>query len=212
MTSAQSWDEAGRERDAEVARLASASSWWRGVVTSLGPLAVRRASEGEDGAAVVAPLSLVDPAALRVGDRVWMHRQGTTATLVGVLHATRSSPGWQPIPGATANFVPYGGVAQGAPQYMVLGGVTHIRGRLSPASASVASAITGLGEVGIATLPPGARPVGGFEETNTLCQGSGEAVWLLTVRPSGVVGASRYRWGTPTVNTWLPFHFAFPSQ
>lgn len=91
------------------------------------------------------------------------------------------------------------------PKYSKDGHVVNVCGAVSPASEVAAG-----GTVSIGTLPAGFRPAG---DLNVLCQGSSNAVWLLTINTSGGMSASRYRNGTTnaaiTTSTWLPFNVTF---
>lgn len=93
------------------------------------------------------------------------------------------------------------------PKYSKDGHVVNVCGSVSPASEVAAG-----GTVSIGTLPAGFRPAG---DLNVLCQGSSNAVWLLTINTSGGMSASRYRNGTTdaaiTTSTWLPFNVTFIS-
>lgn len=91
------------------------------------------------------------------------------------------------------------------PKYSKDGHVVNVCGAVSPASEVAAG-----GTVSIGTLPAGFRPA---VDLNVLCQGSSNAVWLLTINTSGGMSASRYRNGTTnaaiTTSTWLPFSVTF---
>ena len=62
----------------------------------------------------------------------------------------------------------------------------------------------------IITLPVGYRPK---SPVYTICQGSGNCIWLLRVNTNGTVDFSRYRNGdtttTAAVGTWLPFQVTY---
>jgi len=62
----------------------------------------------------------------------------------------------------------------------------------------------------IFTLPSGYRP---SENIVTVCQGSGNCVWAMTVASSGACSFSRYRNENGLQNagtsTWLPFNVTF---
>lgn len=102
--------------------------------------------------------------------------------------------------------------AYSTPYYEKRAGLVIVSGAVKPKS-TVASG----GEMVIATLPDGCRPV---QATTTLCQGSNGATWLLEIKTynnqPGTMVASRYRNGSTnaqmTTSTWLPFHVVFPIQ
>lgn len=91
------------------------------------------------------------------------------------------------------------------PEYRKTGKQVEIRGVVKP-TATVTASTTG---VTIFTLPAGYRPT---KDVLEICQGSGRNVWLLTIKPTGVVTISRY--GTtgnidiPT-SAWLCFNKIF---
>lgn len=79
---------AARERD--VRDQAREVGYWLGTVTSLDPLTVER--DGGLGS-IIAPESLTDPAALKVGSRVSMRRIGRRHMIEGAIHAGAGTPG-----------------------------------------------------------------------------------------------------------------------
>lgn len=93
------------------------------------------------------------------------------------------------------------------PRYTKQGYMVTIYGAVKPKSDVSAG-----GTLNIGTMPSGYRPP---QDINVLCQGSGQAVWLLAVRSSGAITASRYRTGNTnqamTTGVWLPFCVTYPT-
>lgn len=92
------------------------------------------------------------------------------------------------------------------PRYRkVLGSMVAVSGAVKPTSQAAAG-----GSVDIGTLPEGFRP---SRYVCFLCQGSGNAVWLLGIEPTGVISCSRYRNGSSNAaigtSAWLTFHCTF---
>lgn len=109
----------------------------------------------------------------------------------------------------TADFKVYSGQAANTPWCRkTSSGLVEVRGAVSPTAAD--NAIGTNTATVICTLPVGFRPAEGFYQ---LCQGSGNALWLLSVAPDGTVGAARHRDvtgpTTPGTSSWLPFHITF---
>lgn len=92
-----------------------------------------------------------------------------------------------------------------APKYAKDGHVVSVYGAVKPSSQVAAD-----GTMTIATLPAGFRP---SQELSILCQGSSNAVWLLSIKSSGVMTASRYRSGETSIamgtSVWLTFSATF---
>ena len=92
------------------------------------------------------------------------------------------------------------------PKYRrIMGTMVAVSGAVKPTSQVAAG-----GSVSIGTLPTGYRP---SRYVCCLCQGSGNATWLLGIGSDGVISCSRYRSGAsdadiPTT-AWLTFHFVF---
>lgn len=92
------------------------------------------------------------------------------------------------------------------PKYKkIMGTLVTITGAVKPKSQVAAG-----GSVDIGTLPANFRP---SRYVCCLCQGTGNAVWLLGIESTGVISCSRYRSGAsdaaiPTT-AWLTFHFVF---
>lgn len=91
------------------------------------------------------------------------------------------------------------------PMYAKQGYMVTVRGAVKPKSDVAAG-----GSLAIGTLPTGYRPP---QEVDVPCQGSGQAVWLLTISTSGAMNASRYRTGNTnqamTTGVWLPFSVTY---
>lgn len=120
--------------------------------------------------------------------------------------------GWI-YPTLSSGFVMYGtSAADNQPKYRKDGRIVEIRGVVAPTSAIAGSTSI----YPIFTLPEGYRPDSPIYAT---CQGSGNCVWLLSVKTNGEVGHSRYRNGdtaaTAAAKTassdgaWLPFHVTY---
>jgi len=92
------------------------------------------------------------------------------------------------------------------PKYRrIVGSMVAVSGAVKPTSQVAAG-----GSVDIGTLPANFRP---SRYVCCLCQGSGNATWLLGIESDGVISCSRYRSGAsdaaiPTT-AWLTFHFVF---
>lgn len=92
------------------------------------------------------------------------------------------------------------------PKYRrIIGSMVAVSGAVKPTSQ-----VTAGGSVNIGTLPANFRP---SRYVCCLCQGSGNATWLLGIESDGVISCSRYRSGAsdaaiPTT-AWLTFHFVF---
>ena len=92
------------------------------------------------------------------------------------------------------------------PKYRKWGNVVNVYGAVSPKSEVAAG-----GSLTIGSLPSGYRPA---IDSVWLCQGSGNAVWTLTIDSDGTMRASRYRNGAsvnaaiPT-NAWLIFNVTY---
>jgi hypothetical protein len=96
--------------------------------------------------------------------------------------------------------------AGGTPRYReVMGSIVVVNGTVTPQSQVEAG-----GSIDIGTLPEGFRPA---RDITMLCQGSGNAVWLLYVGANGVLTCSRYRNGATnaaiSTSAWLTFHCTF---
>lgn len=92
------------------------------------------------------------------------------------------------------------------PKYRrIVGSMVAVSGAVKPTSQVAAG-----DSVNIGTLPSGYRPP---RYVCCLCQGTGNAVWLLGIEPTGVMSCSRYRNGASnaaiTTSNWLTFHFTF---
>lgn len=111
--------------------------------------------------------------------------------------------GWI-YPALSSTFVAYD--ADTKPKYRKVDKTVEVTGAIKPASTITGSTT----KYTIFTLPEGCRP---STTINTLCQGSGTAIWLLEVNTTGVVSFARYRNGSSYVDantsTWLPFHVTF---
>ena len=107
----------------------------------------------------------------------------------------------------TDNFVPYSTNADTTPIYRKNGNNVEIKGSVKPIPGLTNSST----KIEIFTLPPGFRP--SLIGLSTICQGSGNNVWLLSVEVDGKVTFSRYRSGdnVPALNgnEWLPFNISF---
>ena len=96
--------------------------------------------------------------------------------------------------------------AGGTPRYReVMGAIVVVSGTVTPLAQVAAG-----GSIDIGTLPEGFRPA---RDITMLCQGSGNAVWLLYVGANGVLTCSRYRDGSTNAaigtSAWLTFHCTF---
>ena len=93
-----------------------------------------------------------------------------------------------------------------APKYRRDGNMVEIRGTVKPTGEITYST----DYTTIFTLPEGYRP---NSSVFTLCQGSGNCLWLMQVNNEGRVGLTRYRNGDASTNVgtsvWLPFSCAF---
>lgn len=115
-----------------------------------------------------------------------------------------SDSGWKTA-SLTADFKPYQDNINYTPKYRKIGKVVHIVGVVKPAKTISATS----NSVTIFTLPPEYKP---SIPTYTLCQGSGNNKWLLTVSDNGNVGFSRYgvdKNVDVTESTWLPFNITY---
>ena len=92
------------------------------------------------------------------------------------------------------------------PRYRKDGRIVEIRGIVTPTEEITGSTETHV----IFTLPTGYRP---NSPIYSICQGSGNCIWNLSVKSNGEVGFSRYRNGNTTtnaaINTWLPFQVTY---
>ena len=117
---------------------------------------------------------------------------------------TNSDSGWITAT-LTSSFKPYEDNLSSTPEYRKIGKMVEIRGCVAPTS-NIASGSSG----NIFTLPVGYRP---HKEIYTICQGSGRAIWLLTIHPdNGVVQFGRYgkgEYAEASTSVWLPFHATF---
>lgn len=91
------------------------------------------------------------------------------------------------------------------PYVQKYGKIVNVVGAVSPKTQVSAGGMWNIG-----TVPDGYRPT---QDTTMLCQGSGQNVWMLTVRPNGLVFGERYRAGTtnnvvPTT-AWLTFNVTY---
>ena len=115
-----------------------------------------------------------------------------------------SDSGWTTAT-LTSSFKPYSDDSYNIPEYRKIDKMVEIRGCIAPA-ATIASG----GSAVIFTLPTGYRP---HKEIYVICQGTGRAIWLLTIHPdNGNVAFSRYGKGDYTeasTSVWLPFHTTF---
>ena len=93
------------------------------------------------------------------------------------------------------------------PKYRKVGKVVEVCGVLKP-TATITGSTT---QYTIGTLPEGFRPTN--SQVTIVCQGSGQAVWTLTITTAGVMTFSRYRSGDTlsdaTTSAWLPFQATF---
>lgn len=157
------------------------------VVTSVSPLQIRY--DGATDPVAGSPASTV--AGLQVGDRVWCQRIHRRDIILG---KGGSDTGWQNL-SINSPFAPYS--PSGYLRWRRAGIAVELRGVIT---CNTAGHIEGYGARTIATLPTDARP---SEAVHVICQGSEMGKWLLTVNPSGVVGASRYD-TTQNAGVWLP--------
>lgn len=115
-----------------------------------------------------------------------------------------SDSGWTTAT-LTSSFKPYSDNSSSTPEYRKIGKMVEIRGIVAPTS-NIASG----GSANIFTLPTGYRP---HKEVYTICQGSGRAIWLLTIHPdTGIVQFGRYGkedYAEASTSVWLPFHATF---
>jgi len=127
---------------------------------------------------------------------------GISTTVSGISSAIADS-GWTTVT-LTEDFEPY---ATGVlPKYRKIGSVVNLHGVLKPTDTLTGSNTT----VAMFSLPTGYRP---SENIITVCQGSGNCIWTLTVASGGTCSFSRYRDGTGLQNAsssvWLPFNVTF---
>lgn len=92
------------------------------------------------------------------------------------------------------------------PKIQRYGNTVQVSGAVKP-NAQVAAG----GSLTIGALPQGHRPA---RDVVQVCQGSGNALWLLTIAASGTVTASRYRTGALTnaampTTAWLIFNVCY---
>lgn len=113
--------------------------------------------------------------------------------------------GWV-YPTIGSEFLVYSSDGGSAPACRKDGRLVEVRGIVKPA-ADIAG---GTDMHTIFTVPAGYRPV---SPVYTICQGSGNCIWLLRVNTSGTVDFSRYRNSntttTATAGTWLPFQVTY---
>lgn len=115
--------------------------------------------------------------------------------------------GWQTLSVNSSLFKTYDTSAVNAVRCRKIGKMVEVRGIVAPAVEIAGSTTSHV----IATLPTGFRP---DCSVYTLCQGSGNCVWVLQVSSNGSIYFSRYRnGGTSTTiqasGAWLPFHITF---
>ena len=127
--------------------------------------------------------------------------------------------GWI-YPTLGSDFAMYGtSESDNKPRYRKVGSVVEVRGVVTPLVQLPKSGDNNTANYNIFTLADGYRP---NSPIYTICQGSGNCVWLLQVSTNGTVNFSRYRNGdtnanvTPGTNggsgTWLPFQVTFISN
>lgn len=112
--------------------------------------------------------------------------------------------GWQTLT-LGSDFAAYSSTT--VPKYRKVGKIVEICGVLKP-TATITGSTT---QYTIGTLPAGFRPTN--SQVTIVCQGSGQAVWTLTIPTTGVMTFSRYRSGATltdaTTDAWLPFQATF---
>jgi len=136
-----------------------------------------------------------------------------TAAATAAVAAALADTGWQTLT-FTAPVSNYGAVAANAPRVRKIGKLVEIRGIATHPQQSVAASAT------LFTLPAGFRPA--TVPVYKICQGYGNATWMLTINTNGAVQVARYRTiptavgdfprGTYTpfpADVWLPFAATF---
>jgi hypothetical protein len=178
-------------------------------VTDTAPLTIRL--DGDQVPLPATPDTLVDPATLKAGRRVWVQFYGRRLIVVGA--APDPAPpvydtGWVEVALNTANFAVY--AAGQEPKVRRIGSQVIFQGAIKPANASTVTALDGAGSYStnaVCTIPDGFRvSASTWSEPPYVCQGSGDDRWSLRVYSSGNVIAHRYGPGTPSTSSWLPFN------
>ena len=123
--------------------------------------------------------------------------------------------GWQYPTALGEYFKQYGSSSDNTVKYRKVGKIVEVRGIVTYNDASSDTLYGGTDIQSIFTLPYGYRP---STPIYAVCHGSGAVTWLLSVKPNGEVGFSRYyNPGTGTyedfpadnANPWLPFQATY---
>ena len=123
----------------------------------------------------------------------------------GYVDGKFTDTGWLPLP-LHANVVVYG--AGTDPIYRVVGSTVTITGAVKPKDAAAAALLDGSTGLVIADLPVAIQPTGNDYQLYSICQGSNDDNWLLSYSGGQLKGA-RYRTGTPSASTWMPFSITY---
>lgn len=117
--------------------------------------------------------------------------------------------GWQEVALNTDNFKAYDGIASNSPVYRKIGDVVQIKGIVSPVNSDNSLGATTVTQIG--SIPMEYAP--STLTVYAVCHGSNNAIWLLNVTPSGMIGAARYAIGetssTPITSAWMPFSITY---
>lgn len=117
--------------------------------------------------------------------------------------------GWQEVTLNTTNFKAYNDTSSNAPIYRRVGNMVQIKGIISPVNNTNSVGSTTVTEIG--TIPVDCAP--STLTVYAVCHGSNNAIWLLNVTPSGMIGAARYAIGetssTPITSAWMPFSITY---
>ena len=104
-----------------------------------------------------------------------------------------------------SDFNCYGNNEANRPRFRKIGNLVEIVGVVTPSHTFESGK-----SYTIFTLPEGYRP---SQARYTLCQGTGNNLWLLGVATNGSVEFSRYRKDAsdyyPSAGNWLPFNMTF---
>lgn len=117
--------------------------------------------------------------------------------------------GWQEVALNTDNFKAYDGIASNSPVYRKIGDVVQIKGIVSPVNSDNSLGATTVTQIG--SIPMEYAP--STLTVYAVCHGSNNAIWLLNVAPSGMIGAARYALGNdssnPKTGVWMPFSVTY---
>lgn len=168
-----------------------------GIVTATDPLTVRLDADEDplDGV----PSTLVS--GLQVGDRVHVLVQNRRAVIIGKAKG-------QPLPEHSTTvpflspFYTYSSAQESGVLFERYGNLIQVQGVAGVSNSSNINSST----------PMAYAPDWAIPSTATgwsIQQGSGDAVWLVSVQANGMVRGERYRPSSTSSNIWLPFSFSY---